>query len=140
MKLGRRRREALLATGLVAIASLARPAVAQEDVKTLVPGETLYEIRLADGSVLFARVTAVEGESMVLVTAGGARLEVERSQIRDVRPAEGRLVEDMEAGVAGGLCGYPNAIPEILLNNSVGVPSHSGSCSANRIILWARGL
>ena len=86
-------RGALLATGLVAIAALARPGVAQEDVETLVPGETLYEIRLTDGSVIFARVTAVEGETIVMITLGGARVTVERSQIREARPADGRVVE-----------------------------------------------
>ena len=63
------------------------------EVETLTAGETLYEIRLTDGSVLFARVTEVEGETIVLVTSAGARLEVERSQIRAARVAEGRLVE-----------------------------------------------
>ena len=83
----------LLVMSLLAIGAPVTPAGAQEQAELLTPGETLYEIRLADGSVLFAHVTAVEGETMVLVTSGGARLEVERSQIRDVRSAEGRLVE-----------------------------------------------
>ena len=77
--------------GLLAIA--ATPAIAQEGVEALTPGESLYEIRLMDGSVLFGRVTAVEGETIVLVTLVGARVEVERSQIRVARPAEGRVVE-----------------------------------------------
>ncbi len=77
--------------GLLAIA--ATPAIAQEGVAALTPGEELYEIRLMDGSVLFGRVTAVEGETIVLVTLVGARVEVERSQIRVARPAEGRVVE-----------------------------------------------
>ena len=77
--------------GLLAIA--ATPAIAQEGVEALTPGESLYEIRLMDGSVLFGRVTAVEGETIFLVTLVGARVEVERSQIRVARPAEGRVVE-----------------------------------------------
>ena len=77
--------------GLLAIA--ATPAIAQEGVEALTPGESLYEIRLMDGSVLFGRVTAVEGETIVLVTLVGARVEVERSQIRVARAAEGRVVE-----------------------------------------------
>ena len=77
--------------GLLAIA--ATPAIAQEGVAALTPGEDLYEIRLMDGSVLFGRVTGVEGETIVLVTLVGARVEVERSQIRVARPAEGRVVE-----------------------------------------------
>ena len=83
----------MLVMGLIAIAAPPAPAVAQEEVEALAPGEALYEIRLVDGSVFFARVTEVEGETIVLVTLGGARLEVERSQIREVRSAEGRVVE-----------------------------------------------
>ena len=69
------------------------PALAQEGIEALTAGETLYEIRLTDGSVLFARVAEVESESIVLITSGGARLEVERSQIRVARVAQGRVVE-----------------------------------------------
>ena len=78
---------------LVAIAACSTPALAQEEIEALTPGETLYEIRLTDGSVLFASVTEVTGDTIVLVTSGGARLEVERSQIREARVAEGRVVE-----------------------------------------------
>ena len=83
----------VLVMALVAIAAPATPALAQEDIEALAVGETLYEIRLTDGSVLFARVTEVAGEMIVLVTSGGARLELERSQIREVRVARGRVVE-----------------------------------------------
>ena len=81
-----------LVMGLLVIAAPATPAIAQVEVEALTPGEDLYEIRLLDGSVLFARVTAVEGETIVLVTLVGVRIEVERSQIRTARPAEGRVV------------------------------------------------
>jgi hypothetical protein len=84
---------ALLVMSVLAIAAPASPAFAQADVEALIPGEDLYEVRLADGSVLFARVTAVEDGRIVLVTLGGARIEVERSQIRVARRAEGRVVE-----------------------------------------------
>ena len=85
---------AVLVMALIAIAAPATPAVAQEvDVEALAVGEALYEIRLTDGSVLFARVTEAGGETIVLVTSGGARLELERSQIREARVAQGRVVE-----------------------------------------------
>ena len=83
----------VLMVALLAIAAAATPTLAQVEVEALTAGETLYEIRLTDGSVLFARVTEVESETIVLVTSAGARLEVERSQIREARVAEGRLVE-----------------------------------------------
>jgi len=83
----------VLMMALLAIAAPVTPALAQVEVEALAVGETLYEIRLTDGSVLFARVTEVEGDTIVLVTSGDLRLEVARSQIREVRVAEGRLVE-----------------------------------------------
>ena len=92
-KPGKRWYGALLVMSVLAIAAPASPAFAQADVEALIPGEDLYEVRLADGSVLFARVTAVEGGRIVLVTLGGARIEVERSLIRMARRAEGRVVE-----------------------------------------------
>ena len=83
--------EAVLVMALIAIAAPATPAVAQEvDVEALAVGEALYEIRLTDGSVLFARVTEAGGETIVLVTSGGARLELERSQIREAGDAQAR--------------------------------------------------
>ena len=92
-KLGRRWYGLLLVMGLLAIAAPATPATAQVEVEALTPGEDLYEIRLVDGSVLFARVTAVEGETIVLVTLVGVRIEVERSQIRMARRAQGSVVK-----------------------------------------------
>ena len=56
------------------------------------PGEALYEIALTDGSTLYARITAVEGDQVVLTTMGGTRVEVTRGQIREIRPADGRVV------------------------------------------------
>ncbi|MEE2897856.1 MAG: hypothetical protein VX815_05250, partial [Gemmatimonadota bacterium] len=86
-------RLALLVAGAFALVALPAPGAAQDEAAALTPGEALYEIQLADGSVLFARVAEVEDETIVLVTLGGARIEVERSQIRGVRLAEGRVVE-----------------------------------------------
>ncbi len=93
IRLGRRWRGPSLVMGLLVIAVLATPVVAQRGVQAFSPGEALYEIRLVDGSVFFARVTAVEGETIVLVTLGGTRLEVERSQIREASLAEGKVVQ-----------------------------------------------
>ena len=93
IRLGKRWRGPSLVMGLLVIAVLATPVVAQRGVQAFSPGEALYEIRLVDGSVFFARVTAVEGETIVLVTLGGTRLEVERSQIREASLAEGKVVQ-----------------------------------------------
>ena len=57
------------------------------------PSDTVYEIRLADGSVVFARVAEFDQNRVVLMTVGGGRLEVDRPQIRALRPARGQAVD-----------------------------------------------
>ena len=81
-----------LMMAFLAFAVPATPALAQDEVGALTPGEGLREIRLVDGSVFFARVTAVEGDTIVLVTLAGARIEVERSQISAAQSARGNVV------------------------------------------------
>lgn len=57
------------------------------------PSDTIYEVRLGDGSVIFARVVELDEARVVFETVGGARLDVERSGIEAVRPATGQVVE-----------------------------------------------
>lgn len=73
--------------GMVAGGHAQTPAAPPE----VVAGDTLREIRLADGSVLFARVEAVAGDRVTLVTQAGVRIEVDRAQIRSIRTAQGRV-------------------------------------------------
>jgi hypothetical protein len=87
------RRNALLVLLLsLGLAAWAAPAAAQETQEIPPPGETLYEIGLTDGSTLYARITAVDGDRVVLTTMGGTRVEVTRGQIREIRRAEGSVV------------------------------------------------
>ena len=79
------------ASVLAAAALLPRAAQAQTPPDFPDPSDTLYEIRLGDGSVIFARIAELDQARVVLVTAGGARLEIDRSQIRELRPARGRV-------------------------------------------------
>ena len=51
------------------------------------PSDTIYEVRLVDGSALVARVAEIDGDKIVFMTVGGVRVEVERSQIQSVTPA-----------------------------------------------------
>ena len=55
------------------------------------PGKALHEIRLIDESVLIGRVAAVDQDQVVLTTAAGVRIEIDRAQIRERRPARGRI-------------------------------------------------
>jgi hypothetical protein len=77
------------------VGALAMPARAHAQTPATPPevvvSDTLREIRLADGSVLFARVESVEGDRVTLVTQAGVRLQVDRAQIRSVRRARGEV-------------------------------------------------
>ena len=82
----------LFAASVLAAAAFLPPAAQAQTPPDLPdPSDTLYEIRLGDGSVLFARIAELDQARVVLVTAGGARLEIDRSQIRELRPARGRV-------------------------------------------------
>jgi len=54
--------------------------------------DTLYRVTLVDGSTVFGRIVESSENRIVLRTEAGARVEIERSQIRDMRPVSGRLV------------------------------------------------
>ena len=82
----------LFAASVLAAAAFLPPAAqAQTPPDFPDPSDTLYEIRLGDGSVIYARIAELDQAQVVLVTAGGARLEIDRSQIRELRPARGRV-------------------------------------------------
>lgn len=83
----------LAASVLVAPALLPAAVQAQVPPDIPAPGDTVYEVRLADGSLIIGRVTELNEETVVLTTTGGGRLEIDRGQIRDVRRARGRVVE-----------------------------------------------
>jgi prophage tail gpP-like protein len=79
----------LLALALL-LAAAPAPAAAQVPERMAV-SDTLVEVRLADGSVLFGRVVAVDGDRVTLQTEAGARVEVDRAQIRSLRPVRGHV-------------------------------------------------
>jgi hypothetical protein len=83
-----RLRMVLLVLALLARAAAPAPAQVPEQVAV---SETLVEVRLADGSTLFGRVVAVEGDRITLETQAGARVELRRSQIRSLRPVGGQV-------------------------------------------------
>jgi len=85
-------RSVLLAAVLL-LAALASPPRADAQVTgEVVVSDTLLEVRLADGSVLYGRVIAVDGDRITLETQAGARVELQRAQIRSLRPVPGRVV------------------------------------------------
>lgn len=87
-------------TFLVAVLSLSISAAAPSVVSAQVsgvpePGPELYEVQLVDGSVLIARIIAVDEASgrITLRTSGGTELTVDRGQVAGIRPAVGEIVD-----------------------------------------------
>jgi hypothetical protein len=79
----------LLVALLVTAACLPSPVAAQF---AEAEQDTVYRITLVDGSTLFGRIVESSEARIVVRTQAGARVEIERSQIRDMRPASGRVV------------------------------------------------
>ena len=72
---------------------LPAPAHAQAPPDIPAPSDTIHEVRLGDGSVIFARVLEFDQERVIFETVGGARLDVERTGIEGIRPARGQAVD-----------------------------------------------
>lgn len=87
-------RIAVLVSAAALCAAEVRPAQAQvpANIEVTAP-DAVVEIRLADGSVLFGRITAVDDARVTIETTGGTRVEVERAQIRSVRQVRGTTRE-----------------------------------------------
>ena len=82
----------LLTASILAAATLLPASTrAQTPLEIPAPSDTVYEVRLGDGSLIFASIAEVDQELVVLATVGGGRLEVGRVQIRGLRPARGRV-------------------------------------------------
>jgi hypothetical protein len=86
---------ALAAVAVLGCAALARPAAARAQADTLPPAasDTLREIHLADGSVVYGYILSDEGGRLVIRTAVGARIEVDRAQVRSTRAVRGTARE-----------------------------------------------
>ncbi|HEX8429747.1 MAG TPA: hypothetical protein VF625_00615, partial [Longimicrobium sp.] len=85
-----RRLPTLLA--VLAALAFAAPARAQTPAAPLpAAADTLREIRLSDGSVIYGRIESADGDRVVIVTTAGARVEVARANVRSVRVARGKV-------------------------------------------------
>lgn len=69
-----------------------RPAAAQVDT-VAIAADSLYTIRLSDGSVLYGRVTEQSADALTLETQSGATVRLRRDQIVSIEPVRGRLVD-----------------------------------------------
>lgn len=90
----------MLAGLLIPVLALLAPVSAQDPPPASVPTaakpaprDTVVEVRLRDGSVLYGRVVEETPERIVVVTVNGVRLEVPRAQVESLRASAGRVVE-----------------------------------------------
>ena len=80
--------------GLLLAATLLPSAIQAQEVPVIPgPSDTVYEVGLADGSVIIGRITQVDAEQVTITTVGGGTLEIDRTQVRSLRPATGRVVD-----------------------------------------------
>jgi hypothetical protein len=88
-----RSRVLLAAAVLAAAAAFARPAsaAAQRDSAAAPADAALRVVRLADGSVLYGRIVSDDGQSVVVQTEAGARVELQRAQIRSIERLRGTI-------------------------------------------------
>lgn len=83
----------LLWAVLPAALALAAPCPAAAQVDTVaVAADSLYTIRLSDGSVLYGRVTEQTADALTLETQSGATVRLRRDQIVAMEPLRGRVV------------------------------------------------
>ena len=71
-------------TGAHASLGAQEPTAASAAAAKPVPRDTVVEVRLRDGSVLYGRVVEESPERIVLVTVAGVRLELPRAQVGGV--------------------------------------------------------
>lgn len=80
--------------GALLAATLLPSAIHAQEVPVIPgPGDTVYEVGLADGSVIIGRITEVDAQRVIITTVGGGTLEIDRTQVRSLRPATGRVVD-----------------------------------------------
>lgn len=82
----------LLLPLLLLAAALTVPAGAAAQVENAAVADSLYEVRLSDGSVLYGRVTAETPDELTLVTQSGATVRLRRDQVVAITPLRGRVV------------------------------------------------
>lgn len=83
-----------LVRGVLLAATLLPSAIHAQEVPVIPgPGDTVYEVGLADGSVIIGRITEVNAQRVTITTVGGGTLEIDRTQVRSLRPATGRVVD-----------------------------------------------
>jgi hypothetical protein len=79
---------------LLLLCSLTWPVAVAAQETPVERADTLYELRLQDGSTFVGRVISETADSLTFETTGGLRLAVARAQVRSLQPVQGRVVGD----------------------------------------------
>lgn len=83
----------LLLAAFLCAGVLALPGRAAAQVDTIgVAADSLYTIRLTDGSVIYGRIVERTDESVAIETQAGVRVTLQRGQIESMTPLQGRVV------------------------------------------------
>ena len=97
---GNARRSSRLASflrmaSLVGVKVMALPILGQAQAVPVViaVSDTVVEVRLAEGSILYGRIVAIDGDRITIEMESGTRIEVDRSQIRSIRRTASRMVQ-----------------------------------------------
>ncbi|HEX6373593.1 MAG TPA: hypothetical protein VF006_32000 [Longimicrobium sp.] len=77
---------------LVLAFALPRAAAAQVD-SAAVSRDSLYTIRVTDGSLLYGRIVEDTGAAITVLTQAGVRVRLERQQIVSITPMDARVVQ-----------------------------------------------
>jgi hypothetical protein len=88
--LGQRVAITMIAVGLCIAISADSTLVAQSAQTAAV--DTVYRVRLLDGSTLYGRLENRSDTAFSLVTMDGVRAEISRAHVREMNPASGRVV------------------------------------------------
>ncbi len=81
-----------LALVVILLLSIVAATARAQVVAPIAVSDTVMEVRLPDGSVLFGRIVLVDGDRITIASESGARTELDRSQIQLIRPTASRLV------------------------------------------------
>lgn len=87
----RTHRKALHVLMLALLVGVARPAEAQP-VPVAADSNTVHEVRLSDGSVLYGRIVQQDSTRIVVRTLNGTAVDVRPDQVKQMRATAGRVV------------------------------------------------
>lgn len=74
------------------LAGSVHPGRAQAGPVVVAVSDTVVEIRLSEGSIIYGRIVAIEGDRITIEMESGTRIDVNRPQILSIRRTSSRMV------------------------------------------------